>query len=360
VSEETRAADGDEAVEARAAANETVLEGGAAAPARAGVPEDAASAEPAAAAAPEVTRDDPSAQAAELAEAADATETTATVPDEVVSPDRAVIAAKEEAENFPVALRFLPREIRADLAAFYTFARYVDDLGDEYAGDRIAALKDVDTDLDRLASGATPSLEPVRGLLRMTGDGRVPIEPFHDLVAANLMDQHKLRYATFAELVHYCKLSANPVGRVVLYLAGQATEQNIADSDAVCTGLQVIEHLQDVAEDYRAGRIYLPREDLTAFGVTEGALAGQHADEDVKALLRWESGRAAVMLSRGVPLTRRLRGWAKPAVIGYVAGGRATLAALRHADYDVLAATPKPTTGATLRAAAGVLLGRRR
>jgi squalene synthase HpnC len=336
VSEETRAAGGDEAVEARAAAEQTVAEGGAAAPA----PVDAPASVP--------------------DEAATPANTPAGRPDEVVSPDRAVIAEKEQAENFPVALRFLPREVRADLAAFYTFARYVDDLGDEYGGDRIAALKDVDADLDRLASGGTPMLEPVRGLLRMTGDGRVPIEPFHDLVAANLMDQHKLRYATFAELVHYCKLSANPVGRVVLYLAGQATPQNIADSDAVCTGLQVIEHLQDVAEDYRAGRIYLPREDLTAFGVLENALAEQHADEDVKALLRWEAGRAAVMLSRGVPLTRRLRGWARPAVIGYVAGGRATLSALRRSDYDVLAATPKPTTGATLRAAAGVLLGRRR
>lgn len=289
-------------------------------------------------------------------------ETTAAdgVPDEVISPDREAIAAKEQAENFPVALRLLPGRVRADLAAFYTFARYVDDLGDEYRGDRIAALGEVDADLDRLASGGTPSLEPVRGLARMTADGRVPIEPFHDLVAANLMDQHKLRYATFAELVHYCKLSANPVGRVVLHLAGQADERNIADSDAVCTGLQVIEHLQDVGEDFRAGRVYLPREDLTAFGVAESDLAAPRADEDVKALLRWEAGRAAVMLSRGVPLTRRLRGWAKPAVIGYVAGGRAALAALRRADYDVMAATPKPTTGATLRAAAGVLLGRRR
>ncbi|MBS2962993.1 squalene synthase HpnC [Actinocrinis puniceicyclus] len=282
------------------------------------------------------------------------------MPDQVVSPDRDAIARKEQAENFPVALRLLPRQARADLAAFYTFARYVDDLGDEYGGDRIAALNEVDADLARLSSGATPLLEPVRGLLRITGDGRVPIEPFHDLVAANLMDQHKLRYATFAELVQYCKLSADPVGRVVLYLAGQADEQNIADSDAVCTGLQVIEHLQDVGEDLRAGRIYLPREDLTAFGVSEPDLARGHADEDVRALLRWEAGRAAVLLSRGVPLARRLRGWARPAVTGYVAGGRATLTALRRADYDVLAATPKPTTGATLRAAAGVFLGRRR
>jgi squalene synthase HpnC len=282
------------------------------------------------------------------------------IPDAVRDPDRDVIAAKEQAENFPVALRFLPARIREDLGAFYTFARYVDDLGDEYSGDRIAALNDVDADLDRLAAGEEPLLEPVRGLAPLTANNRVPIEPFHNLVAANLMDQHKLRYATFAELVSYCKLSADPVGRVVLYIAGQATAQNIADSDAVCTGLQVIEHLQDVAEDYRAGRIYLPREDTTAFGVVESDLAADQAGEDLKALLRWEAGRAAVLLARGVSLTRRLRGWAKPAVIGYVAGGRATLAALRRADYDVLTATPKPTTGATLRAAAGVFLGRRR
>lgn len=285
-------------------------------------------------------------------------------PAAVRTDDPAYFAAKAaeqaSAENFPVALRMLPKAVREDLAVFYVFARYVDDLGDEYTGDRVAALGEVDADLGRLASGGTPKLDPVRGLARITADGRVPIEPFHDLVAANLMDQHKLRYATFAELVHYCKLSANPVGRVVLYLAGQATEQNIADSDAVCTGLQVIEHLQDVAEDYRAGRIYLPREDLVAFGVAESKLAQPHADEDVKALLRWEAGRAAVMLSKGVPLTRRLRGWARPAVIGYVAGGRAALSALRKVDYDVLAGAPATTKQGVIRAALGVLAGRKR
>src|SRR6201999_4031243 len=104
------------------------------------------------------------------------------IPDAVREPDREVIAAKEQAENFPVALRFLPRHVREDLGAFYTFARYVDDLGDEYAGDRIAALNDVDAALRRLSSGATPLLEPVRGLAPLTADGRVPIEPFHNLV----------------------------------------------------------------------------------------------------------------------------------------------------------------------------------
>ena len=268
--------------------------------------------------------------------------------------------AQAQAENFPVALRFLPSRIREDLTAFYVFARYVDDLGDEYEGDRVLALKEVDTDLARLARGSTPTLAPVRGLARITAAERVPIEPFHELVAANLMDQHKTRYATFAELVAYCRLSANPVGQVVLYLAGQATEEIIADSDAVCTGLQIIEHIQDVAEDYRAGRAYLPREDLTAFGVRETALAQPSSSEDLKALLRWEAGRAAVMLSRGVPLTRRLRGWAKPAVIGYVAGGRAALTALAKIDFDVLGRTASPTTFGTVRAAGGVLFGRRR
>jgi squalene synthase HpnC len=274
--------------------------------------------------------------------------------------EKSAVDAKREAENFPVALRFLPRAAQQDLKAFYVFARYVDDLGDEYEGDRIAALTAVDADLGRLAAGATPRLEPVRGLREITADGRVPIEPFQDLVAANLMDQHKKRYATYAELVSYCRLSANPVGRVVLYLAGQATPQNIAASDQVCTGLQIIEHLQDVAEDYAHGRIYLPREDFQAFGVREQDLGARHADDDLKALLRWEAGRCAVALGRGVPLARRLRGWARPAVTGYVAGGRAALAALRRADFDVLATTPKPTKPMVLRAAAGVALGRSR
>ena len=278
--------------------------------------------------------------------------------------DPAYFAAKAaeqaSAENFPVALKMLPKAVREDLAVFYVFARYVDDIGDEYTGDRAAALNEIDADLGRLAAGGTPKLDPVRGLARITADGRVPIEPFHDLVAANLMDQYKTSYATFAELVSYCRLSANPVGRVVLHLAGQATAQNVADSDAVCTGLQIVEHIQDVAEDRGNGRIYLPREDLKAFGVRAEELDFPHSDEDLKALLRWEAGRAAVMLSKGVPLTRRLRGWARPAVIGYVAGGRAALSALRKIDYDVLAGAPETTKQGVVRAALGVLAGRKR
>jgi squalene synthase HpnC len=273
----------------------------------------------------------------------------------------AAIAVQAQSENFPVALRFLPRGPREDLSAFYSFARYVDDLGDEFEGDRVAALTAVNEDIARLASGAAPRLAPVRGLAALTAGGRVPTQPFTDLVGANLLDQRKARYASFSELVDYCKLSANPVGQVVLYLAGQATEQNIADSDAVCTGLQIIEHIQDVAEDYRrTDRIYMPQEDLASFGVAEDELNAPHADEDLKALLRWEAGRAAVLVSRGVPLVRRLRGWARPAVTGYVAGGRATLAALRRADFDVLAHTPKPTKAGTVRAAFGVWIGRSR
>jgi squalene synthase HpnC len=286
-------------------------------------------------------------------------------PDDPDHPDgrerlAAGAAGQATAENFPVALKFLPAHVREELTAFYVFARYVDDLGDEFDGDRVDALKDVDTQIARLSVGGTPTAPPVRGLAALTAGGRVPLEPFHDLVAANLMDQYKTRYATFAELVSYCRLSANPVGRVVLHLAGQATPQNLADSDAVCTGLQIVEHLQDLAEDYLSGRIYLPREDLTAFGVPETQLGAAHATDDLKSLVRWEAGRAAVLISRGVPLTRRLRGWARPAVTGYVAGGRAALTALRRADYDVLPGAPAATKVGTVRAALGVVAGRRR
>jgi squalene synthase HpnC len=263
-------------------------------------------------------------------------------------------------ENFPVALRILPAARRRHLMAIYGFARITDDIGDEAPpAERAAMLDELEADLGRL-NGGQARLPVIRALAPVILELGAPAQLFIDIISANRQDQIVSRYETFDELAGYCRLSANPIGRMVLHVFGAYSPARAELSDRVCTALQLAEHWQDVAEDYRAGRIYLPREDLTAFGVAETDLGAGRADEDLKALLRWQAGRAAVMVGRGVPLTKRLRGWAKPAVIGYVAGGRATLAALRRADYDVLAATPKPTTGATLRAAVGVFLDRRR
>jgi len=162
-----------------------------------------------------------------------------------------------------------------------------------------------------------------------------------DLIEANRQDQKVTRYDTFAELTRYCELSANPVGQIVLYIFGAATRGRIALSDSICTALQLVEHWQDVAEDLANGRIYLPAEDLERFGCTEADLAAPAAGPAVRELIRFETDRAARMLDSGAPLVHTLHGAARLAVAGYLAGGRAALAAIRAQEYDVLRGTPR-------------------
>jgi squalene synthase HpnC len=170
----------------------------------------------------------------------------------------------------------------------------------------------------------------------------VPAQPLRDLIQANRQDQRVTRYPTFAELAQYCELSANPIGQIVLYIFGVATGERIALSDSICTALQLAEHWQDVAEDLANGRIYLPGEDLKRFNVTEADLAVPTAGLAVRDLMRFETDRAARLLDQGAPLVGTLHGAARVAVAGYLAGGRAALAAIRGQRYDVLIATARP------------------
>jgi squalene synthase HpnC len=191
-------------------------------------------------------------------------------------------------------------------------------------------------------AGAEPRIAVVRALGPAVADCGIPIEPFLDLIQANRQDQVVSRYQTFEDLRGYCRLSADPVGRIVLYIFDSFSPRRAELSDSVCTALQLAEHWQDVAEDLRAGRIYLPTEDLEQFGCTPEDLARDRASSAVRALMAFETGRARVMLDAGAPLIGMLHGAARAAVAGYVAGGRAALAAIAAADHDVLAATPRP------------------
>jgi squalene synthase HpnC len=281
--------------------------------------------------------------------------------------------AQAPAENFPVALRFLPRRYQGYLAAVYGFARSADDMGDEAAPqERLDLLDELEADIDRLyrmvpAAGAAvmaaggpaagdrgdggaggpdtagpPRLAVVRALAPAVVACAIPAQPFRDLIAANRQDQIVSRYPAFADLVDYCRLSANPVGRIVLHVFGAATPEREALSDQVCTALQLAEHWQDVAEDLRAGRIYLPQEDMDRFGCTEQDLAAPRAAPKVRALIAFEERRARELLDAGAPIVGTLRGSARAAVAGYVAGGRAALAAIAASGHDVLRATPRP------------------
>ena len=252
-------------------------------------------------------------------------------------------AAQATGENFPVALRLLPARYRYHLAAVYGFARSADDMGDEAApGERLRLLGELEADLDRLYAGGTPGLAVVRALGPAVTQCSIPAQPFRDLIQANRQDQEVSRYPAFADLLDYCRLSANPVGRIVLCVFGAATGEREALSDRVCTALQLAEHWQDVAEDYRAGRVYLPQEDLARFGVSERELAAAAAPARLRELMAFEVDRARKLLDDGAPLTGTLRGAARIAVAGYVAGGRAALRAISAAGHDVLTATPRP------------------
>ncbi len=253
-----------------------------------------------------------------------------------------VIAAKAADENFPVALRLLPERYRRHLMAVYVYARTVDDAGDLAApGDRTRLLAELEEDLVRLYAGGVPRLPAVTGLSGTVGACGIPMQPFLDLIKANQQDQVITRYETFGELVQYCQLSANPVGRIVLRVFGCYTPQRVPMSDAICTGLQLAEHLQDVAEDLRAGRVYLPAADMRRFDCTEQDLAGGHAPPQLRALIAFEAARARRLIDGGALLIGTLRGAPRAAIAGYVAGGRAALAAIAAADHEVLAATPR-------------------
>ena len=264
------------------------------------------------------------------------------------------MVANASGENFPVALRMLPARHRRHLTNLYFFARLTDDLGDEARTDtsddpettdtelRLHLLDELAADVKRIYHGGTPESPVMRAMAQTVQQCHVPAQPLLDLIQANRQDQLVTRYNTYAELAQYCELSANPVGQIVLYIFGVATPGRIALSDSICTALQLAEHWQDVAEDLANGRIYLPGEDLERHGCTEADLAEPTASEAVRELIAFEVSRAAELLDQGAPLVGTLRGAARLAVAGYLAGGRAALAAIRAQQYDVLTGTPRP------------------
>ncbi|MGA8460276.1 MAG: squalene synthase HpnC, partial [Streptosporangiaceae bacterium] len=254
------------------------------------------------------------------AAAADATSATSAAAVDAMDPG----FARASGENFPVALRLLPTSRRQYLMAVYGFARTTDDIGDRAPPDqRIRLLDELEDDLRRLyagqsADGGGPKTQVVRALGPAVTDCGIPMQPFADLIQANRQDQVVGRYQSFEDLLGYCRLSANPVGRIVLYVFGCFSERRAELSDSVCTALQLAEHWQDVAEDFRADRIYLPAQDMKEFGCTEEDLSLGTAPPQVRALIAFETERATAMLDAGAPLIGTLRGAARVAVAGYV------------------------------------------
>jgi squalene synthase HpnC len=248
------------------------------------------------------------------------------------------IDARASGENFQVVSMLAPRFARPHLRAVYGFARLVDNLGDEAAGDRGALLDELERELE-----GPPRTEIMRRLHETIADRALPLDPFRRLIEANRIDLVRRRYETWEDVRGYCTYSADPVGRLVLGIYGRAGEPALVElSDAVCTGLQLVNFLQDPPRDLSLGRVYLPQEDLRRFGVADEDLAGPLKTE-VASLLRFEAERARELLEHGLPLRDALGGQPGVSVALYARGGLAALAALEKAGWDVFSGRPAPS-----------------
>lgn len=249
----------------------------------------------------------------------------------------------EHYENFPVASWLLPAAVRPSVEVIYAFARSADDFADE--GDlpdaeRLARLDAYDRSLDRIERGERPD-DPLFSRLHDTIRAHgLPIPLFRDLLGAFRQDVTKKRYATFDELMDYCRRSADPVGRILLKLFGKDDPANLRDSDAICSSLQLINHWQDVAIDWGKGRVYLPQEDLAHFGLAEAQIAAGEANGPWKDLMAFQCQRARAMMRSGTPLGTRLPGRFGLEIRAICSGGLRILDKIEAVDGDVFRHRP--------------------
>jgi squalene synthase HpnC len=262
------------------------------------------------------------------------------------------VAARAAGENFSVGSVVFPRSLRPHIRALYCYARFVDELGDAYEGDRLAALDELEQEVDAAFAG-TATWPVVRNVEPTIREFDLPREPFLRLIEANRMDQRVHEYATWDELKHYCVHSADPCGRLVLGVLRRLDEPElVAASDSVCTGLQLVNFLQDVPRDLELGRIYLPAEDRTRFG--DPPL--DRPSDELRELLRFEAGRAAGLLAAGEVLRARIGGRLGRAVALFARGGLAALDALETAGWEIFTGRPRPSRARLAREAALVIV----
>ena len=266
-------------------------------------------------------------------------------------------------ENFPVASFLLPRRLRGPVVAIYGFARTADDVADE--GDapaalRLAALDRIGRALDRALAGVTAADDPFPGLAEAIARHALPAAPFRDLLSAFRQDVTTTRYPGYADVLDYCRRSANPVGRLILHLYGAASPANLAFSDAICTGLQLVNFWQDIAVDWRKDRVYLPREDLDRFGVTEAHIADARCDERWRTPLAFDTARARALLASGSRRPGALPWRLALELRAVLAGGHRVLDAIDAVAGDVFRHRPQLSTADWAVVAAHALFPPRR
>lgn len=250
-------------------------------------------------------------------------------------------------ENFPVGSFLLPRVFRQPIAVVYHIARYADDLADEgdaSAAERIAALNECSAELARIAAGQTPLTPRFQALVPVAARYQIPLSLFEDLFSAFRQDVVKTRYQDFGEVIDYCRRSANPVGRILLHIFGFSDARMLAQSDGICTALQLVNFWQDIAIDLGKDRIYLPQDELNKFGVSEEMLFARQHNTAFTRLMAYQCERARKMLRAGSPLGRALPGRIGLEIRCIVLAADRVLSKLKAVNYDVYTARPSLQT----------------
>lgn len=250
--------------------------------------------------------------------------------------------AVDHYENFPVASLLLPKHLRRAVTDIYHFARGADDIADEgdaSAPERKAALQKYRQAILTIMQGASPEA-PFRPLAQTIAEHDLPAEPFLDLISAFDQDIEQKRYEDFTSLLDYCARSANPVGTLMLHLYRTTDTQSLTQSAAICSALQLINFLQDVAIDWKKDRIYLPQQDLERFGVSEQHIAQANADQAWCQLMQFQVNRARGLLNSGLPLGRTLTGRLGLELRLIIQGGLRILEKIEHVRFDVFRHRP--------------------
>ena len=249
--------------------------------------------------------------------------------------------ARSHYENFSVATWFLPRRLRPHFYSIYAYCRISDDLGDEVGNPQHALqLLDIwEGELEACYAGR-PRHPVFVALAETVRACDIPRQTFADLLTAFRQDQRVSRYDTFEDVLGYCRYSANPVGRLVLYACGYRDDERQQLSDYTCTALQLSNFWQDVAVDYNKGRIYLPLEDLRRFGVTEKDMSDRRATPQFLELMRFEVQRAREWFRKGLPLAQKVDSELAIDIELFSRGGLAILQAIEDQGYDVLRRRP--------------------
>lgn len=247
--------------------------------------------------------------------------------------------AQSHYENFPVASRLLPKHLRQPIAVIYAFARRADDFADE--GDlsndeRIAALTDFGNKLELIEQGKDVDDTTFIALADVIKQHQLPISLFHDLLTAFKMDVTKARYASFGEVMEYCRYSANPVGRLLLHLNKATSPQNLGYSDAVCSALQLTNFLQDISQDLEeSDRIYLPQDEMEQYGVSEEDFRNKLTNSASQNLIQFQIQRTRKLMQAGAPIGKLLKGRMGLELRMTIMGGSRILYKLNQQHDDV-------------------------